>query len=38
MAIVGSRLCQALAVVPPADVTAGNVRRFLDSLAFPGGK
>ncbi len=34
MAIVGSRLCQALAVVPPAEVTAGNVRRFLDSLSF----
>lgn len=33
MAIVGDRLCQALAVMPPAEATA-NVRRFLDSLSF----
>lgn len=34
MAVVGDRLCQAIAVVPAAKARSGDVRRFLDSLSF----
>lgn len=34
MAVVGDRLCQALAVVPAAEAGSGDARRFLDSLSF----
>lgn len=34
MAVVGDRLCQAIAVVPAAEAASADIRRFLDSLSF----